>query len=60
MSAHQVQQRMELVKSALGKDTFDLIIKNVRVLNVYSEEIIPGSIGIKNGRVVTLQADSNA
>ena len=60
MSAHQVQQRMELVKSALGKEPFDLIIKNVRVLNVYSEEIIPGAIGIKNGRVVTLQADPKA
>ena len=60
MNFNPVQKRMELVKTALGKEPYDLILQNVRIVNVYSEEIIPGNIGIRNGRIVTLQAAPDA
>lgn len=60
MASPQVQQRMEMVATALGLQSFDLILRGCRIVNVYSEEIVEGSIGIKNGRIVTLHAPEDA
>lgn len=46
MSSNQVHNRMDLVRIAHGREPFDLIIQNVNIVNVYSEEIIKGNIGI--------------
>ena len=54
MNTYITNQRIELVKAALGQIPFDLVIENVQIVNVYSEEIKPGAIGIKNGRIATL------
>ncbi|MCJ7622122.1 MAG: amidohydrolase family protein, partial [Anaerolineaceae bacterium] len=53
-------ERIALVKTALGKEPFDTIISDVQVVNVYSNEIIPGAIGIKYGRVVSFRVKENA
>jgi adenine deaminase len=46
-------ERKALIQSALGEIPLDLIIENVRVVNVYTGTIEPGAIGIKDGRIVT-------
>lgn len=53
-------QRIELVKAALGYLPFDTVIENVKIVNVYTGNLCNGAIGIKNGRVVTFRASSNA
>ena len=36
----------EQLEAAKGMRPFDTLIKNVKIVNVFTEEIIPGSIGI--------------
>ncbi|MEJ5202564.1 MAG: adenine deaminase [Anaerolineales bacterium] len=55
-----IHQRIELVEAALGYLPFDAVIDNVKVVNVYTGNILDGAIGIKNGRVVTFRAPKNA
>lgn len=40
-----------LVDAVMGRRSYDRIIRNVRVVNVYTEEIVPGDIGIVDGMV---------
>ena len=49
----RLPERKELIQSALGEISLDLIIKNVQVVNVYTGTIDFGAIGIKGGRIVT-------
>lgn len=42
MTAYHRSERLSLVRAALGQDPLDLIIRNVRVLNVFSGELLPG------------------
>lgn len=42
------------LQSAQGKVPVDLMIKNVKIVNVYSEQIIEGDIAIKNGKIVAI------
>ncbi|QEN08102.1 adenine deaminase [Oceanispirochaeta crateris] len=50
--------RLEHLKQELwassGKEEADLYIHNIRILNVFTEEIKEGSLVIKNGRIVAL------
>ena len=46
-------ERKTLIETALGNQPLDLLIGNVRVVNVYTGRIEPGAIGIKGGRIVT-------
>jgi len=46
VSSNQFQNRLNLVRTAHGREPFDLIIQNVNVVNVYNEEIINGNNGI--------------
>ena len=48
-----LSERKDLIRAALGKVPLDLRIDNVRVVNVFSATIEPGSIGIRGGRIVT-------
>jgi len=49
----RLTERKELIKTALGHNPLDLIIKNIQIVNVYTGTVDPGAIGIKDGRIVT-------
>jgi adenine deaminase len=51
-----VAERKDLIEAALGYQPLDLIIHNVRLVNVYTGLVEPASVGIRHGRVVTLDA----
>lgn len=42
------------IKASIGLLELDLILKNVKLLNVYTNEIYPASIGIFNKKIVSL------
>lgn len=46
--------RVKLVRAALGQIPLDLVIENLKVVNVYTGEIEDGSLGILDGRIVSL------
>ncbi|MEJ2447311.1 MAG: amidohydrolase family protein, partial [Anaerolineales bacterium] len=48
-----LEERKNLIRAALGEVPLDLRIDHVQVVNVYNGSIEPGSIGIKDGRIVT-------
>ncbi|MFV1949450.1 MAG: amidohydrolase family protein, partial [Anaerolineales bacterium] len=48
-----LSERKDLIRAALGEVPLDLRIDHVQVVNVYTGSIEPGSIGIKDGRIVT-------
>ena len=52
-----LEERKDLIRAALGEVPLDLRIDHVQVVNVYNGDIEPGSIGIKDGRIVTPYAD---
>lgn len=43
-----------LMEVALGRKPADKVVKNGRVVNVYSKEIYPGGVAIYNGRIAAL------
>jgi len=51
-----IAERKDLIEAALGHQPLDLIIHNVRLVNVYTGLVEPASVGIRHGRVVTLDA----
>jgi len=53
MRTTPLPERKTLIRAALGEEPLDLIIKNIRLVNVYTGHIEPGSIGIINGRIAT-------
>jgi len=52
-----LSERKDLIRAALGQAPLDLRIDQVQVVNVFSGAIESGSIGIKDGRIVTPYAD---
>ncbi len=55
----KLSQRLALVQSALTQSAFDMIIHNVRIVNVYDRSVSPGGIAVKNGRIATLAANQD-
>jgi len=49
-----VEETKELLDVAKGKKAGSLLLKNVRLLDVYGEKIYPASILMKNGRIVAV------
>ena len=37
--------------AALFRQPFDLVVKNVQIVNVFNDSINPGSIGIAGGKI---------
>ncbi|MGO1469883.1 MAG: adenine deaminase [Tissierella sp.] len=54
-----VQNTNELIDCGLGKITSDLVLKNIKLVNVYSKEIYESKIHIKNRRIVSTDPDAN-
>jgi len=52
-----LSERKDLIRAALGQVPLDLRIDNVQVVNVFAGTITTGSIGIKDGRIVTPYSD---
>ena len=52
-----IELRKRLINAARGKLPLDLILRDVKVMNLFTERIEPGAIGILDGRIVTTQAD---
>lgn len=48
----------ETIETGLGKHPCDLKLQNVRLVNVYSSEIYPTDIYIKNGRIVSISPEA--
>jgi adenine deaminase len=48
-----LEERKDLIRAALGEVPLDLRIDHIQVVNVYNGTIEPGSIGVKDGRIVT-------
>lgn len=53
---HLSPPRRSLIEAALGRRPLDLAIDNLRIVNVYTGQVEDGSLGILNGRIVTLDA----
>jgi adenine deaminase len=53
-----VAQRKTLIQAALGRERLDLKLANVQLVNVYTGRIESASLGIKAGRIVTLDAQA--
>jgi len=45
------------ISAAYGREPLDLLVKNVRLVNVYSGNVVLTNIGIKAGRVVTISPE---
>jgi len=52
-----VNERKSLIETALGHQPLDLLLRGVRLVNVYTGRIEPASLGIKLGRIVSLDAE---
>lgn len=51
-----VEERKQLVDTARGDGTFDLVIQDVSLFNVFTDEVYPVEIGIKNGYVAYVES----
>ncbi|MBI1880995.1 MAG: adenine deaminase [Chloroflexi bacterium] len=51
-----IAERKTLIATALGQEPLDLLIDNVRVVNVYTGTVESGALGIKASRIVTTEA----
>jgi adenine deaminase len=49
----KIARRKELIQAGLGNLRLDLLIENIKIVNVYSGKVEPGALGILNNRVVT-------
>ena len=45
----KVKNRKQLIQAAMGKVENDLKIKNAKIVNVFSGEILEGSVYVKDG-----------
>jgi adenine deaminase len=52
----QISERKKLIKAALGQEALDLVIRNVRLVNVYTGRVERADLGIRCGRIVSLDA----
>ncbi len=53
----RIEGQIERIKASLGRRPLDLRIRDVRLVNVYSGEIVPTDIGVQGGRVVSILPD---
>lgn len=51
------KDRKKLVDAALGRIPCDLVIRNVRLVNVFTGEVYPAEVGIHDGFVACVSAD---
>jgi len=51
-----MEAKSKTIEAALGKQPLDLLIEDVRLVNVYTGEIYPADIGISNGYIVYIGA----
>ena len=51
-----ISQRQDLIAAAQGHQPLDLLIRNVQLVNVYTGRIEPAALGIRHGRIVSLDA----
>lgn len=47
----------EIIEAGLGKVSCDLRLENIRLVNVFSSEVYPSVIHIKDGRIVSVDPD---
>ncbi|HOG22826.1 MAG TPA: adenine deaminase [Flexilinea sp.] len=57
--AHDIESFKQELKAAGGKCKVDLILENIRLVDVYTSEIRPASLAIFNGRIVALDPASD-
>jgi adenine deaminase len=57
---HDVDRVINLIEAASGVREFDLIIRNVKIVNVFSREIRTSSLGIYQGVIASLNVINNA
>jgi len=50
----QLQSLIDEIESASGKIDADMHMTNLRILDVYTETFYPGSMVIKNGKIVAI------
>lgn len=55
MKKLDIEERQELIDCAMGRIDSDLIIKDVNIFNVFTKEIYPGEIYIKNGFIAYIE-----
>jgi adenine deaminase len=60
MKAEQPEKAIGIIEAASGLRKFDLLIRNVRVVNVFTGEITLGALGIYRGLIATPFASENA
>jgi adenine deaminase len=53
-----VAQRKTLIRAALGRERLDLKLADVQLVNVYTGRIETATLGIKAGRIVSLDAQA--
>ena len=54
-----VQETNMMIDAGLGKIPCDLVIKNVKLVNVYSQEVYETKIYIKGKRIISIDPDAN-
>lgn len=52
---HSIQQLYEMKEAAALRIEFDVLIRNVSIVNVFTQEIVAGHLGIKHGKIVSFQ-----
>lgn len=55
-----IAERKDLIAAAQGHQPLDLLIRRVRLVNVYTGRVEPAALGIRHGRIVSLDADGFA
>ena len=55
-----IESIIELIEAASGTRELDLIIRNVQIVNVFTGEIKPGSLGIFKGLIASPEINSEA
>ncbi|MGI9277657.1 MAG: amidohydrolase family protein, partial [Endozoicomonas sp.] len=55
MSLLHPKNRAALVEAALGERPFDLVIENIRLLNVFTRELYPARVGIYDGFIAHVE-----
>lgn len=56
---NQVQELQSQIRAALGEEPLDLLIRNVRLVDVYRETIVETDLGIKGDRIVSVLPSPN-
>ena len=49
---HKRAYLKEIISTARGEETADLVLKNAKILNVFTKELEDGDVAIKNGYIV--------